>query len=88
MVIQAAGEDEVDDLQRHRHDVNEVGRLGAHSLLMNDAVHLVYGLGGSGGLTVAPVWRTSSEAGSFFQHGNNSGNMTLLHSTALALNAI
>ena len=33
--------------------VNEVGRLGAQSLLVNDAVHLVYGLGVSGGLTVA-----------------------------------
>ena len=42
-VIQAAGEDGVDDLRHNRHDVNEVGRLGAQSLLVNDAVHLVYG---------------------------------------------
>ena len=48
-VIQAAGEDGVDDLHHNRHDVNEVGRLGAESLLVNDAVHLVYGLGVSGG---------------------------------------
>ena len=52
-VIQAAGEDGVDNLHHDRHDVNEVGRLGANSLLVNDAVHLVYGLGMSGGLTVA-----------------------------------
>ena len=45
-VIQSAGEDGVDDLYHNRHDVNEVGRLGAQSLLVNDAVHLV-----SGGLT-------------------------------------
>ena len=30
-VIQAAGEDGVDDFQHNRHDVNEVGRLGAQS---------------------------------------------------------
>ena len=35
--------DVVDDLHHNRHDVNEVGRLGAQSLLVNDAVHLVYG---------------------------------------------
>ena len=44
-VIQAAGEYGVDYLHHNRHDVNEVGRLGAQSLLVNDAVHLVYGLG-------------------------------------------
>ena len=48
-VIQAAGEDGVDDLHHNRHDVNEVGRIGALSLLVNDAVHLVYGLSASGG---------------------------------------
>ena len=48
-VIQAAGEDGVDNLHHNRHDVNEVGRVGAKSLLVNDAVHLVYGLGVSGG---------------------------------------
>ena len=48
-VIQAAGEDGVDNLHHNRHDVNEVGRLGAQSLLVIDAVHLVYGLGVSGG---------------------------------------
>ena len=42
-VIQAAGEDGVDDLHHNRHDVNEVGRLGTRSFLVNDAVHLVYG---------------------------------------------
>ena len=41
-VIQAAGEDGVDNLRHNRHDVNEVGRLGAKSLLVNDAVHLAY----------------------------------------------
>ena len=41
-MIQAAGEDGVDDLHHNRHDVNEVGRLGAKSLLVNDVVHLVY----------------------------------------------
>ena len=44
-MVQAAGEDGVDDLDHNRHDINEVGRLGAKSLLVNDAVHLVYGLG-------------------------------------------
>ena len=48
-MIQAAGEDGVDNLHHNRHDVNKVGRLGAQSLLVNDAVHLVYGLGVSGG---------------------------------------
>ena len=57
-MIQAAGEDGVDNLHHNRHDVNEVGRLGAQSLLVNDAVHLVYGMGVSCGITV----RTSSEA--------------------------
>ena len=52
-MIQAAGEDGVDDLYHNRHDVNEVSRLGAQSLLVNDAVHFVNGLGVSGGLTVA-----------------------------------
>ena len=52
-VIQAAGENGVDNLHHNRHDVNEVGKLGAKSLLVNDAVHLVYGLGMSVGLTVA-----------------------------------
>ena len=52
-VIQAAGEDGVDNLHHNRHDVNEVGRLGTQSVLVNDAVHLVYGMGVSGGLTVA-----------------------------------
>ena len=42
-MIQAAGEDGVDDIHHNRHDVNEVDRLGAQSLLVNDAVHLVYG---------------------------------------------
>ena len=42
-MIQAAGEDGVDDLHHNRHDVNEAGRLGAQSLLVNDAVLLVYG---------------------------------------------
>ena len=57
-MIQATGEDGIDDLHRNRHDVNEVGRLGAQSLLVNDAVHLKYGLGVSDGLTDA--WHTSS----------------------------
>ena len=48
-MIQAVGADRVDNLHHNRHDVNEVGRLGAKSLLVNDAVHLVYGLGVSGG---------------------------------------
>ena len=48
-VIHAAGEDGVDDLHHNRHDVNEVDRLGAQSLLVYDEVHLVYGLGVSGG---------------------------------------
>ena len=56
-VIQAAGEDGVDDLHHNRNAVNEVGRLGAQSLLVHDAVHLVYGLSVSGGLTVAGVSR-------------------------------
>ena len=29
-VIQAAGEDGVDDLHHNRHAVNEIGRLGGH----------------------------------------------------------
>ena len=48
-VIQAVGEDGVDNLHHNRHDVNEVGRLGAQRLLVNDAVLLVYGMGVSGG---------------------------------------
>ena len=36
--MQAAGEDGVDDLHHNTHDVNEVGRLGAQSLFVNDAV--------------------------------------------------
>ena len=43
-VIQAAGEDGVDDLHHNRHDVNEVGRRGTQSLALDDAVQLVYGL--------------------------------------------
>ena len=40
-VIQAAGEDGVDDLHHHRHDVNEVGRLGAQFLyLISDRCNL------------------------------------------------
>ena len=39
--------------------VNEVGRLGAQSFLVNDEVHIVYGLGVSGGLTVAHQQRKS-----------------------------
>ncbi len=31
VVIQAAGEDRVNDLHHNRHDVNEVGRLGART---------------------------------------------------------
>ena len=58
--MQAAGEGGVDDLH---HDVDEVCILSAHSLLVNDAVHLVYGLGGC---PVASQWRTSSEAAPFF----------------------
>ena len=56
-VIQAAGEDGVDDLHHNRHDVNEVGRL---SLLVNDAVSLVYGLGVSGGFTVTRHQRSGA----------------------------
>ena len=52
-MIQAVGEDGVDDLHHNGHDVNEVGRLGAQRRSVNDAVHLVYGMGVSGGLTVA-----------------------------------
>ena len=37
-MIQAAGEDGVDNLHHNRHDVNEVGRLGTQSLLVNDVV--------------------------------------------------
>ena len=38
--------------------VNEVGRLGAQSFLVNDAAaHIVYGLGVPGGLTVAHLQR-------------------------------
>ena len=59
-VIQAAGEDGVDDLHHNRHDVNEVGRLGAHSLLVNDAVHLVYVLDVSGGLIVTRQQRSGA----------------------------
>ena len=35
-LIQAAGKDVVDDLHHNRHDVNEVGRIGAQSLFVND----------------------------------------------------
>ena len=59
-MIQAAGEDGVDDLYDNRHDVNEVGRLGAQSLLVNDAVHILNGLGVSGGLTVAHQQRSGA----------------------------
>ena len=60
-VFQAAGEDGVDDLHHNRYDLKEVGRLGgAHSPLLNDAVHPVYGLGVSGGLTVAHQQRSGA----------------------------
>ena len=39
--MQAAGEDGVDDLHHNRHDVNEVDRLGAQSLFVNDAVSIL-----------------------------------------------
>ena len=62
-VIQAAGDDDIDDLHYNRHDVNEVGTLGAQSLLVNDAVHLVYGLGGiaeqGAGPDARPSWAGS-----------------------------
>ena len=61
-MIQAAGEDGVDDLYDNRHDVNEVGRLGAQSLLVNDAVHFVNGLV----CPAASQWRTRSEVAPFF----------------------
>ena len=48
-VIQTAVEDGVDDLNHNKHDVNGVDRLGAQSILVNDAVHLVYELSVSGG---------------------------------------
>ena len=60
-MIQDAGEDGVDDLHHNRHDVNGVGILGAHSLLVNDAVLLVYGLG----VSAASQRRSSSEAAPF-----------------------
>ena len=61
-MIQAAGEDGVDDLYDNRHDVNEVGRLGAQSLLANDAVHFLNGLGVRRPPSGAPAakWRPSS----------------------------
>ena len=52
-MIQAAGEDGA----MTPYNIHEVGRLGTQSLLVNDAVRLVYGLGVSGGLTVAGVLR-------------------------------
>ena len=86
-VIQAAGEDGVDNLHHNRHDVNEVGRLGAKSLLVNDAVHLVYGLGMSGGLTVAHQQRrgalllASHRWGTVGRHADKAGEIegVLLH---------
>ena len=60
-MIQAAGEDGVDDLHHNKHDVNEVGRLGAHSLLVNDAMHIVYGL--SGGLRVIAMLIIAEQGG-------------------------
>ena len=54
-VMQTAGEDGADDLHHNRHDVNEVGRPGAQSLLVNGAVHLV-----SDGLTVAHQQRSGA----------------------------
>ena len=73
-VMQAAGEDGVDDLHHNTHDVNEVGRLGAQSLLVNDAACLVYGLGVSGGLTVAhpAAKRRPSSAQSSLGHRRSS----------------
>ena len=49
-----------DDLRHNRHDVNDVDRLGVQSLLVNDAVHLVCGLGVSGGLIVARQQRSGA----------------------------
>ena len=60
-VMQAAGEDGIDDLHHNTHDVNEVGGLGAQSLFVNDAmcILIVYGLGVSGGrITVAHQQRS------------------------------
>lgn len=44
-MIKAAGGDGVDDLHYKRHDANEVGRLSAQCLLLENAAHLAYGLG-------------------------------------------
>ena len=86
-VIHAAGEDGADDLHHNRHDVNEVGILGAHSLLVNDAAHLVYGLGVSGGLTVAHQQRSGAlllpnhRWGTVGRHADKTGEIqgVLLH---------
>ena len=86
-VIQAAGENGVDNLHHNRHDVNDVGKLGAKSLLVNDAVHLVYGLGMSVGLTVAHQQRrgalllASHRWGTVGRHADKAGEIegVLLH---------
>ena len=68
-VIQYAGEDGFDDLHRNRHDVNEVGRLGALGLLVNDAVHLVYVLGVSGGPDCNDIAEQGGEPDALGFHG-------------------
>ena len=44
-MVKTAGEDRVDNLHEYRHDISKIGRLGAQGLLLEDAVHLVEGLG-------------------------------------------
>ena len=91
-MIQAAGEDGVDDLHHNRHDVNEVDRLGAHSLLVNDAVHLVYSLGMSGGFTVTRQQRSGAlllpnhRWGNIGRHADKTGEIqeVLLHTLSIA----
>ena len=40
-VLKAMGEDGVDDFHHDRYDINDASRIGAHGLLVHDAVHLV-----------------------------------------------
>ena len=91
-MIQAAGDDRVDDIHHNRHDVNEVDRLGAQSPVVNDAGLLVHGLGVSDSLIVAHLQQRSGALllpnhrwGIVGRHADKTGEIqgVLLHTAPL-----
>lgn len=61
-VVKAVGEDGADNHDSYRQDISKAGRPRAQNLLVNDAVHLMDGMGVSGSLsdTLAVRWHPSS----------------------------